>query len=81
VEHNSCILTLPNEGRLNWVFEQAGVAYGSSPEPGTDVSREVSREKERRCRHPCMGKTGDGCREENGCDVERCDYLEGWGII
>jgi hypothetical protein len=27
-EHEVCILVLPNGGRLNWVFEQASVAYG-----------------------------------------------------
>jgi hypothetical protein len=27
-EHGVCIATVLNEGRLNWVFEQAGVPYG-----------------------------------------------------
>jgi hypothetical protein len=27
-EHDVCVVALPNDGRVNRVFEQAGVAYG-----------------------------------------------------
>jgi hypothetical protein len=44
-EHDACGLALLNGGRLNRVFEQAGVAYCPRPEPGTDVSREASKKR------------------------------------
>jgi hypothetical protein len=44
-EHDACVLALPNGGRLNWVFEKAGVAYGLYPEPSTEASKEAVRKR------------------------------------
>jgi hypothetical protein len=44
-EHDACVLALLNGGRLNWVFEKAGVAYGLYPEPSTEASKEAVRKR------------------------------------
>jgi hypothetical protein len=41
-EHDVCITAVPNEGRLNRVFEQAGVPYGPWLEPGSNASKEAA---------------------------------------
>jgi hypothetical protein len=42
MEHDACIQALPNGGRLNWVFEKAGVAYGPHSKLGTEASMEAA---------------------------------------
>jgi hypothetical protein len=42
-EHDACITNLRNRGRLNWVFELAGVTYGPRPESGTAEFTEASK--------------------------------------
>jgi hypothetical protein len=36
-EHEACIKSLPNGGRLNQVFEVVGIAYGLRPQPCTEA--------------------------------------------
>jgi hypothetical protein len=38
-EHDACVASLPNGGRLNRVFELVGVAYGARPVPGRPIPR------------------------------------------
>jgi hypothetical protein len=45
MEHDACILLLPNDGRLNRIFEQAGVAYSPRPEPSSKASKEAARKR------------------------------------
>jgi hypothetical protein len=45
MEHDACILLLLNHGRLNRIFEQAGVAYCPRPEPGSEASKEAARKR------------------------------------
>jgi hypothetical protein len=40
-----CMASLPNGGRLNWVFELVGVPYGPRPLPGTDAFIEASKKR------------------------------------
>jgi hypothetical protein len=40
-EHDVCIASVPNGGRVNRVFDQAGMPYGPCLEPGSEVSKEV----------------------------------------
>jgi hypothetical protein len=56
VEHDACVLALPNKGRLNWVFEKAGVAYGPRPIPGTDASKEATMKRKADVSVEPMGK-------------------------
>jgi hypothetical protein len=42
---NACIKALPNGGRLNQVFEKAGVAYGPRPKLGTEASMEAAKKR------------------------------------
>jgi hypothetical protein len=44
-EHEACLKCLQNGGRLNRVFELAGVAYGPRPEPGTEAQVEASKKR------------------------------------
>jgi hypothetical protein len=44
-EHDACILVLPNRGRLNQFFEQAGMAYGPCLELGSEASNEAVRKR------------------------------------
>jgi hypothetical protein len=44
-EHDACIASLRNGGRLNHVFELARVAYGSRPVPGTNAFTEASKKR------------------------------------
>jgi hypothetical protein len=37
-EHDVCIKLMWNIGRLKWVFEKAGVAYGPCPWLGTEAN-------------------------------------------
>jgi hypothetical protein len=41
-EHDACLTTVPNGGRLNHVFEQASVPYGPCLEPGSKASKEAA---------------------------------------
>jgi hypothetical protein len=41
-EHDVCITAVPNKGRLNRVFEQAGMPYGPQLEPGSEASKEAA---------------------------------------
>jgi hypothetical protein len=38
-ERDACVNALPNGGRLNRVFEKAGVTYGPRPKPGTKAAK------------------------------------------
>jgi hypothetical protein len=44
-EHHACISLRPKGGRLNWVFKQAGVAYGPHLEPGSEASKEAAKKR------------------------------------
>jgi hypothetical protein len=44
-EHDSCIAAVPNEGRLNQVFEQADMPYGPRLEPGSEASKEAVKKR------------------------------------
>jgi hypothetical protein len=44
-EHETCVKALPNEGRLNRVFEVVGIAYGPRPQPGTKASVEALKKR------------------------------------
>jgi hypothetical protein len=44
-EHDVCIASVPNEGRVNWVFEQASVPYGPHLELGSEASKEAVRKR------------------------------------
>jgi hypothetical protein len=41
-EHDVCVAALPNGGRVNRVFEQAGVSYGPRLKPGSEASKVVA---------------------------------------
>jgi hypothetical protein len=41
-EHKACIKILPNQGRVNWVFECASVLYGPRLEPNSEASEEAA---------------------------------------
>jgi hypothetical protein len=43
VEHDACIMVLSNGGRLNQVFEKAGVPYSPRLDPSTEASAEAVR--------------------------------------
>jgi hypothetical protein len=44
-EHDVCVAVVPNEGRLNQVFEQASVPYGSILDPGSEANKEATKNK------------------------------------
>jgi hypothetical protein len=44
-KHDAYINALWNGGRLNWVFEKAGVAYDPRSEPGTEASTEDAKKR------------------------------------
>jgi hypothetical protein len=44
-KHDACLAHVRNGGRMNHVFELAGVAYGSRVMPGTDEFTEVVRKR------------------------------------
>jgi hypothetical protein len=44
-EHDVCITSVLNGGRLNRMFEQAGVLYGPHSEPGSKASKEAERKR------------------------------------
>jgi hypothetical protein len=44
-EHDTCVASLRNEGRLNCVFELVGVAYRPRLVPGTEAFTEASRKR------------------------------------
>jgi hypothetical protein len=44
-EHDTCVASLCNGGRLNHVFELAGVAYMPRPVPGTYAFTEASKRR------------------------------------
>jgi hypothetical protein len=44
-KHKACIKDLPNQGRVNQVFEHAGVPYRPHLEPGSEASVEVARKR------------------------------------
>jgi hypothetical protein len=60
VEHDVCVQALPNRGWLNRVFENAGVAYGPRPEPGSEASTEATKKK-RLMLCPTSGEVDEGC--------------------
>jgi hypothetical protein len=41
-KHDAYFKSLPNGGRLNWVFEKAGIAYVPSPQPSTNARAEAA---------------------------------------
>jgi hypothetical protein len=45
LEHDACIMNLHNGGRLNRMFELAGMAYGPRPVPGFDAFIEASKKR------------------------------------
>jgi hypothetical protein len=44
-EHDACVLSLPNGGHLNQVFEKASIAYSARSAPGTEASTEASKKR------------------------------------
>jgi hypothetical protein len=44
-EHDVYFQALPNGGRLNQVFEKAGVACGPCPQPGSEASTEATKKR------------------------------------
>jgi hypothetical protein len=83
-EHDACIAAVPNEGRLNQVFEQADVPYGARLEPGSEASKEAAKKRKNdRCRCRTGKKTCEGVRPEGGgsegsCSTKRhrCNFVE-----
>jgi hypothetical protein len=59
-KHKACIEDLPNQGRVNRVFEHAGVPYIPHLEPDSEVSEEVARKKENKCRCGDLDETCEG---------------------
>jgi hypothetical protein len=44
-EHDVCVVSVLNRGRVNWVFEQASVPYGPRSEPGSEACKEATRKR------------------------------------
>jgi hypothetical protein len=44
-EHDACLAHMHNRGRLNHIFELAGVTYGPRPVPGTEEFTEAMRKR------------------------------------
>jgi hypothetical protein len=44
-EHKVCIEVLPNQCRVNWVFEHVGVPYGPRLEPSFEASEEAAKKR------------------------------------
>jgi hypothetical protein len=44
-EHDVCIMSVPNEGRVNRVFKHAGVPYGPCSEPRSEASKEAAKKR------------------------------------
>jgi hypothetical protein len=44
-EHKVCVEVVPNRGRVNWVFEHAGVPYGPHLEPGSKACDEATKKR------------------------------------
>jgi hypothetical protein len=44
-KHDAYVMSMQNRGRLNHVFELAGVTYGPQPEPGIEAHTEASRKR------------------------------------
>jgi hypothetical protein len=45
MEHEACIQEVPNGGRLNQVFNKAGMVYGPRAEPSIEASTEATRKR------------------------------------
>jgi hypothetical protein len=44
-EHKVCVEAVPNEGRVNRVFEKAGIPYGPRLEPGFEACKEAMKKR------------------------------------
>jgi hypothetical protein len=44
-EHQACVEAMPNQGRVNWVFEHTGVPYGPCLAPGSETSEEAAKKR------------------------------------
>jgi hypothetical protein len=56
------VASLPNGGRLNRVFELAGVVYGPRPVPGCEAYTKASRKR----KADAHGKTNSKCGKVPG---------------
>jgi hypothetical protein len=55
-EHDTCVAVVPNNGRVNRVFEQAGVPYGPRLALGSKASKEAMKKRKSDAGAGPMGK-------------------------